>query len=291
MVVLDDVFDWQDDVSVEVANSIVRGLMLAESEICSRVSEASRTAEQWLVIGYSIRGMSLSIARDILKCSMRAIEANPENGFAYAHGLSMIAVISAVWGPEHFRDFDIQLEAWMDAADRLEPPHSPSRLQMAFFQLTLTGDTEKVKSVLATLLRAIPFNPEALHYAGWLNLYLGDAERALHCFRSVQRDVTIFGFEAGTPAGIGRALLQLGRFAEAISYFEDAIDLAPEFLVPIRGKMSALAHLGRLDEASQMLKRLPPDETLTKLKAQNNYVESAEIALYFDGLREAGMPK
>ncbi len=287
----DNVFDWQDDVNVALANSVVRNLIVAESESCRKIPEASRTAEQWLVISHSIDGLSLSTAREILNCSMCAIEANSNFGYAYAHGLAMVALISAVWGPQHYSDLDIPLEKWMEAADRLEPSHSPSRLQMAFFQLTRTGDAEKVKAALNTSLRVIPFNPEALQYAGWLNIYLGNAERALDCFHSIQKEVTNFGFEAGTPAGIGRAHLQLGSFEEAITYFDDALDLAPEFLTPLRGKISALAHLKHHAEAKKMLEKLPLDETLTKLKSQNSYVESEEISLYLEGLRIGGMPE
>lgn len=47
----------------------------------------------------------------------------------------------------------------------------------------------------------------------------------------------------------GRCLIDLGRAAEALSYFDTAIALAPGYQNAFRNKMAALADLGRFEEA------------------------------------------
>jgi adenylate cyclase len=90
---------------------------------------------------------------------------------------------------------------------------------------------------------------------------------------------------------MGMALIELGRFDEAIVAGKKALRQNPSFSVTYRCLASAFAHLGRDAEAREAAARM--------LEVDSDFTISAWIArggqtnskLLIEGLRKAGLPE
>jgi tetratricopeptide (TPR) repeat protein len=92
---------------------------------------------------------------------------------------------------------------------------------------------------------------------------------------------------------IGRAMLHLGRYEEALESFDKCLRRATFFGNTRRYAAAALAQLGRLDEARAAL---PPTTlpgsyaSIGDIRRLDSYVEGIEFTRLIDGLQKAGLP-
>ena len=94
-----------------------------------------------------------------------------------------------------------------------------------------------------------------------------------------------------TLVGMGVALIELGRFDEAIVAGKKALRQNPSFSVAYRCLASAYAHLGRDAEAREAAARLlevDPDFTISAWIARGG---QSNATLLIEGLRKAGLPE
>ena len=98
-------------------------------------------------------------------------------------------------------------------------------------------------------------------------------------------------------AGIAFAHMAAGRYEEAIEWADRTLHAQPRYVVAMRFKLVCLAHLGRTEEAGELLKRvleLSPGLTIAAWETSyaTTSVFSAELlARYVDGMRKAGVPE
>jgi adenylate cyclase len=93
---------------------------------------------------------------------------------------------------------------------------------------------------------------------------------------------------------IGRALLHLGRYEEALPWFETCARRALTFGHWRHYMAAALAHLGRRDEARAALSDPASTRvyaTIREIRLFDSYLESTEFNRFIEGLRKAGMPE
>ena len=106
--------------------------------------------------------------------------------------------------------------------------------------------------------RALGLNPgfaRGWTWSGLLSLFAGQPERAIeHAETALRLSPRA---RVGTTIGIiGTAHLVSRRFDEALPKLLLAIQEAPTFPVPYRWLASCYAHMGRLDESRDVVKRL-----------------------------------
>ena len=112
--------------------------------------------------------------------------------------------------------------------------------------------------MMALLDRALALNPSFARgwsYSGLLSLFAGQPQRAIeHAETALRLSPRA---RVGTTVGIiGTAHLVSRRFDEALPKLLLAIQEAPSFPVPYRWLASCYAHLGRLEEARDVVRRL-----------------------------------
>jgi len=94
-------------------------------------------------------------------------------------------------------------------------------------------------------------------------------------------------------AGIAAAYLAAGRYAEAIEWADRSSREFPRYEASTRYKVIALAHLGRIEEASKWLAReleLHPGLTIATVKAMYSVAFAPELlAVFVEGYRKAGL--
>jgi len=75
-------------------------------------------------------------------------------------------------------------------------------------------------------------------------------------------------------ANKGAALSSLARYQEAISYYDEALEIDPEYLIALNNKGNALSSLGRYQEAisyyDKALEIIPQDPTVLNNKEKTS---------------------
>src|SRR5215469_12679148 len=94
-----------------------------------------------------------------------------------------------------------------------------------------------------------------------------------------------------TFVGMGVALIELGRFEEAIVAGRKAQRQNPSFAVAYRCLASAFAHLGRDTEAREAAARLLEFDPAFTISAWIARGGQSNAKLLIEGLRKAGLPE
>ena len=145
--------------------------------------------------------------------------------------------------------------------------------------------------------RALTLNPNlamAWIFSGWVKISLGSPELAIerltHAMRLNPQDSYYFG----ARAAMASAHLAAGRYDEALSWAETALQAKPGFLFAlcIAAASAALAGRGEaMRKAMMLVRQNDPQLRLSNLKEVISGLQPAEFARWQDGLRLAGLPE
>jgi adenylate cyclase len=141
--------------------------------------------------------------------------------------------------------------------------------------------------------RAVALNPnsfETWNSRGHVYRVAGMPEEAIRSFERAVRVSPVDPRLHMTLTGIGMALIELGRFDEAIVAGKKALR-QNHYVVTYRCVASAFAHLGRDAEASEAAARvleIDPAFTISAYIARGGQSNSK---LLIEGLRKAGLPE
>jgi adenylate cyclase len=155
----------------------------------------------------------------------------------------------------------------------------------------MVGDSE---SEIEMADRAVALNPNsfhAWHSRGWVYEISGLPEEAVRSFERAIRVSPLDPVLHRTFAGMGFALIELGRFDEAIVAGRKAQRQNSSFSTAYRCLASAFAHLGRDTEAHEAAARvleIDPAFTISAYIARGGQSNSK---LLIEGLRKAGLPE
>jgi adenylate cyclase len=283
---LEDVFDLQDKVAVSVAGVIEPTLQVAEIRRSSERPTSDLTAYdiylRALPHGRSYEKDRVVQALDLLN---RAIERDPRYGPALALS-AWCRVQLDVGGGTDCRDtnrhqaVDLARQALRVAGD------DPGVLTHAAHVMGYFG--EDITAAIGLMDRALALNPSFAHgwrWSGWIRLYAGQADLAIEHFqtslRLSPRDQT-----AGRLTGIGIAHFFSRRFDEAAGTLLVSLEELPAHATPYRFLASCYAHMGRLDEAREIVTRLRV-VTPVVVPSATPYRNAEQRELFLSGLRLA----
>jgi len=249
---LEDVFDLQDKVAVSVAGVIEPALQAAETAY-----SVARRTEDLTAYDLYLRActMEWSLAPEALHLLDQAIARDPH----YAPALALAAQIHAQrciagWSEdpeaESRRGADLAQRALRTGGD------DPGTIVSAAGALAFFG--EDIGAMMALVDRALVLNPgfaRGWTWSGLLGLFAGQPERAIkHAETALRLSPRA---RVGTTVGIiGTAHLVNRRFDEALPKLLLAIQETPDSPVPYRWLASCYAHMGRLNEARDVVRRL-----------------------------------
>jgi TolB-like protein/class 3 adenylate cyclase len=249
---LEDVFELQDQVAISVAGVIEPALQAAETARSAKHPTNDLTAYDLYLRAYAL---DLTSAPEALRLLDQAIERDPHYGPALAlaanfHSQRCIAGWSQDPEAACRMGADLARRALRAGAD------DPSTIVDAAGPLAFFGDD--IGAMMSLVDRALALNPSFAR--GWnnsalLSLFAGQPERAIeHAETALRLSPRA---RVGTTLGIiGTAHLVSRHFEEALPKLLLAIQEAPIFPVPYRWLASCYAHMGRLDEARDVVKRL-----------------------------------
>jgi adenylate cyclase len=283
---LEDIFELQDQVAVSVAGVIEPTLELAE-----RRRSTDRPTHDLTALDLYLRALpewdgftrdGLLRALDLLR---QAIERDPHYGPALAVAAcchQALEVNSWAEDPEATRRTSIDLARRALRAGS----EDPNVLALAGFVLGYFGGEIDVS--LGLIDRCLVLNPSSArgwHWSGLLRVFAGQPDVAIQHFQTYlrlsprDRMVTYLN-------GIGEAYFFSHRFDEAAANLLASLDLAPTFPVTYRVLASCYAHMGRLDDAREIVRRLRKISPAV-MEPATRYRNPELRALFLSGLRLA----
>jgi TolB-like protein/class 3 adenylate cyclase len=286
---LEDVFELQDKVASSVAGVIEPALQAAETARSAGRSTADLTAYDLYLRAYAMNLSSRAQNTEALRLVEKAIAREPRYGPALAWAAVccfrlLVDGRSEDPAAARLKGADFARRALGVAGD------DPGILANAAFALAYFG--EDIGAMMALVDRALALNP---NYArGWhasanLRLWAGQPEIAIEHVEAALR-LSPRARNGASMSVIGAAHFFARRFDQAIPKFLLAIQEDPSNPQPYRFLAACYAHMGRLDDAREIVARL---RTVTSVVVPDasflRNVEQRELLL--SGLRlAAGEP-
>jgi adenylate cyclase len=287
---LTDVFALQDEVTVAVVSAIEPKMLQTEIGMATR-----RRPENLTAYDFYLRAMpqyyltTREGLAEAIGLAHRALELDPRFGSVAAlagvcHALNV--VLGYANHPQFDRKEAVRLARLALSIDDGDPE---TLARAAVISAFMVGDSE---AEIEMADRAVALNPNSWitwNSRGHVYRIAGLPEEAIRSFERVIRMSPVDPRQHMTLTGIGQALIELGRFDEAIVVLKKALR-QNLYLTTYRCLASAFAHLGRDAEAHDAAARvleIDPAFTISALTAR----VPKNSKLFIEGLRQAGLPE
>jgi adenylate cyclase len=285
---LEDIFDLQDKIAVSVAGVIEPTLQAAETAGSAHRPTADLTAyDLYLRALPNTLSYKKDAAIQALDLLGRAIECDPHYGPALA--------LAAWWR------LQLAVNGWTD--DEAENRHKAIELARRALQVAdddpmaladaagvLGGFGEDIDFALALIDRALELNPSsaiAWHWSGWLRLSAGEPDLAIEHFeKSLRLDPRAQGLRPFHLTGVGIARFLKRQFEEARPLLLASLQQLPPYVTTYRFLASCYAHMGRVNEAREIVKQLRAITSVV-IPDISHYWNAEHRELYLSGLRLA----
>jgi adenylate cyclase len=289
---LTDVFALQDEVTIAVVSAIQPKLLQTEIAMASRRRPENLTAYDLFLRALPQYYLTTREGVDeAIRLTHRALELDPRFGFvaALAGVCHMQRVLYGYAVDPHFDKKEaVRLSRLALSADDGDPD---TLAWVALISAFILGDSE---SEIEMVGRAAALNPNSyLVWASRGHVYrmAGQPEEAVRSFEHAMRLSPIDPRLHLLFSGMAQALIELGRFDEAIVAGKKAQRQNPSYAPAYRCLASAFVHVGRAAEArgaAARLLELDPTFTISVFIERGGYSNSK---LLIAGLREAGLPE
>jgi TolB-like protein len=293
---LSDVFDLQDQVTESVVGAIAPAVEKAEIERARRKPTESLDAYALYLRGLAriYQFGNRQANEEALRLFNRAIELDPD--FAAAYGRAAHCYVGA------------KTNGWIsDTADEIAEVKRLARRAVELGKddaIVLTPSGWALAFVVrdlevgaALIDRALVLNSnlaEAWFYGGWIKNYLGEPETAIERFARAMRLSPLDPRAMSIRSGTAHAYFLLGRYDEAASWAEMALQDNPDFQPSLRQAAASNAMAGRPEQAHKAVARmrqLNPALRVSTLKDVVGPWRADDLARYEEALRRAGLPE
>ena len=290
---LTDVFALQDEVTVAVVSAIQPKLLLTEIVLATRRRPENLTAYDFFLRAmqqfYLTTREGLTEAK---RLAHRALELDPRFGFVAALA-GVCHMQNVLFGysvdPQFDRQEAIRLSRLALSIDDSDPDTLAFASVISAF---MVGDRD---SEIEMADRAVALNPNSFHVQNCRGHVYRNAGLPEEATRSFERALRVSPVDPQlhlTLVGMGTALIELGRFDEAIVAGKKAQRQSLSYAAAAyRCLASAFAHLGRDAEAREAAARvleLDPGFTISAWIARGG---QSNAKLHIEGLRKAGLPE
>jgi TolB-like protein/class 3 adenylate cyclase len=255
---LEDIFDLQDKVALSIAGIIEPTVQAAEVRYSTERPTHDLTAYDLYL---RARSVASTYEREHLAQALELLGQALTREPRYGAALALAAT------------YRVDLENYDWANDREQEENRRTAIDLAREALSVTADDpgvlgraamvlgrfgEDIDAALAVIDRALALNPSfayGWYWSGWLRLFAGEADVAIQHFETSMR-LNPRGQRGFHLGGIGHAHFVNRRFDAALAVLRVSLEEVPAFAPTYRALAACYAHMGRLDEARSILKRL-----------------------------------
>ncbi len=283
---LEDVFELQDQVALSVAGVIEPTLHAAEMARSAERPTTDLSAYDLYLRAYALAfSWERSATIRSLELLEQAIERDPRYGSALAQAAA--------------RHFELHVNGWTN-----DPETSRRKgVELSRRALQVAGDDpnvlcnvayilayfgEEIGAAIALVDHGLKLNPSSARgwqWSGWIRAWAGEPDPAIKHFETSLR-LNPREQRANPLMGIGVAHFFAGRLEEARAALLRSLQEKPNWVPTYRFLASCYAHMGRLDEARDVIRRL---RTLTSVlvPSAENWRDPNHREFYLSGLRLA----
>jgi TolB-like protein len=282
---LEDIFELQDNVAISVAGVIEPALQAAETARSANRPTNDLTAYDLYLRAYAMVFSSRARFLDALGLLEEAIARDPDYGPALSWAATCCQGIA---NDGRSDDPDAVRRKGLDFARRALEVARDDPVVLAHAAHALGYFGEDVTGAIALVDRALALNPSfarGWHISGILRRWAGQPDVTIE---HVQRSLRLSprARVGWGSAVIGSALFLSRRFDEAVPSLLDAIQDEPSLPDAYRHLAACYAHMGRLDDAREVVKRLRAITSVVIPDA--SFLRNAEQReLFLSGLRLA----
>ncbi len=291
---LDDIFDFQDQITETIAGTVEWVFQRAEAERVGQKRPENMQAYDYLLRGVAhMNKLTPEDTQTALEYFHKAIEKDPGYSRAYAHAFWCYRRQVETGGltlPEKEQEEAIRL---MEAALKIGQDDPVVLWQAGSMKAYFQRDLEGALALIERSLSIDPNSPRAWIASSMAHGYAGDAETAInhaqHAIRISPRNPAHWN----TYTRMATGYLQEMRYQEAADAANKTIQLYRYMLPAYLIRAASCAHLGRLDDARAALKRaleLVPELSVSRLLEIYPIARYKNLNAYLDGLRKAGLP-
>jgi TolB-like protein/Flp pilus assembly protein TadD len=283
---LQDIFDLQDQVAITVAGVIEPTLQAAEIRRTSKRPTKDLSAyDLYLQALPRVATYQWDHTIQALTLLQQAIERDPGFASALARAAYCHAVLDAIGRAE---DRQSNRRIGIDLARRALQLGGDDAVALAFVAHVLGYFNEDIEAAIAIVDRATALNPSSAYgwrFSGFQRLYAGQCELAIEHF---ERSIRLSPREPrwAQLTGIAMAQFFTGRLEDAAATLFQALQENPTYPLANRALASCYAHLGRIDEAHEVVIRLRAITPII-VPHETNYRNPEHRALFLSGLRLA----
>ncbi|QIG46566.1 adenylate/guanylate cyclase domain-containing protein [Nordella sp. HKS 07] len=292
---LENIFDFQDQVTTSVIGAISPRLEEAEIERAKRKPTENLDAYDYYLRGLAgVHQWTRQSCEEALSNFYCAIHIDPS--FAAAYGMAARTFVLRK-GSGWVADREAEVAEAVRLARRAAQLGKDDAVALSTAGIAfsfMVGNHEEGK-VLTD--RAIELNPNsawAWLWSGWIRMWLGEPEAAIDRVSRALRLNPTDPHSYSMYGALAHAHFFAGRFTEALSWAEMAVREKPDFLLPgcMAAASSALA--GRIADARRAMGRvhqLDPSLNASNLQFLFPLRRPEDLARLAEGLRLAGLPE
>jgi tetratricopeptide (TPR) repeat protein len=291
---LEDVFDLQDQVTTNVVGAIAPTLQRAEIERAKRKPTDSLDAYDYFLRGMaSVHQWTADANDEALQMFRRAFALDPD--FASAYGMAAWCYTWRSinrWTIDHTQETAETTRLARRAVDL----GADDAVALCMGGYALAFVAHDLDGGAAFIDRSLSMNPNlasAWHSSGWLRAFLGEPELAIKHLEHGMRLSPLDPFVFRAYAGLACAHILAGRYEEAASWAEKAIQRRPNLLVAVRESAVSNALAGQLLKAQKAMAQLRQADPELRVSNFTDWLplrQPQHIAMYEEGLRKAGLP-
>jgi len=292
---LEDIFDLQDRVTMSVVGAIAPKLQQAEIERAKRKPTGSLDAYDYFLRGMaSFYQWTKEDNSEALRLFYKAIELDPD--FSSAFGMaSFCYVLRKVngWRVDPRRETAEGLRLAKRAGDL----GRDDAVALGAAGQTLAYLAHDLDAAVALIDRALVLNPNLVAtwlFSGWVRDWLGEPEVALEHLKQALRLSPLDPLIFRVHGAIALAHFLAGRYDEASSWAEKALQNNSRFLPAVLFAAASDALAGRLVEAKKAMSgasEIDPTLRVSVIKDWSPLRRAYDLARFEDGLRKAGLPE
>jgi len=292
---LDDVFEFQDQVTEKVIGAIAPRMERAEVVRALRRSSGNPDAYDCYLRGLAcLSPFTVANMEQALALFTKATALDPD--YASAYGMAMYChaqrlAFGVASDVTHERS---EVSRLLQMVTRVGQEDGVALEKAAWAVAYVLRDLSSAKQLIDRALALNPNLASAWTSSGWINLWGGRPDIAMdHLARARRLDPNQLPIE--TLSAMAHACFFLDRYEEALALAERMVQHSPDNHASLRIGAASAALAGHNDTARRFAARLrvvDPAFVVSRLSAYlGPYREAAFVEKYAQGLRLAGLPE
>jgi TolB-like protein len=292
---LADIFDLQDQVTASVVGAISPKLMQAEIERSRHKPTDSLDAYDYYLRGMAAYQLwSREGNREALTMFTHATELDPHFASAFGMAARCYAQLKAGGWPSDWSKNMPEAARLARRAAALGNDDALALCTAGFALAWVAGEVEEGTVLIDEALRLNPNLAWAWVTSAWARVWLGEPETATVHLARAMRLSPLDPLMLSTHTVQACAHMLVGRHEEAFAWAVKAWRQRPDYGFVAVVATTAAALAGRQGEAEKALARLRtlmPDFHISNLQELFPLRRTADVEIFSDGLRRAGLPE